>query len=139
MESIVDQGKYVLVAEDNPSDLLFIHTALDTFKIKANILVLKSGREIVDFLVSKTSDERDLPKFLMMDLHLPNLGGMEVLEILASNSITKELPVIIFSSSVIPKIDHKCKSLGASEVIEKPFMLNDFLAAVKNIFDNYYQ
>ena len=139
MESIEQEGKYVIVAEDNPSDLLFIYTALDTFKIKPNVLVFKTGREIVDYLTSIISEKGKLPQFVMMDLRLPKLDGLEVLEILSSNSIIKDLPIIIFSSSVIPNLDLQCKSLGASEVIEKPFMLNDFMDTVKDIFENYYQ
>lgn len=124
----------ILLVEDNPEDAEMTIRTLKKNKISNNIIHLKNGAEALDFLFGMGQfAKRNVyikPKLILLDLKMPKLNGMEVLERIKGDELTKKIPVVILTSSKEnPDID-KCYSLGANSYIVKPVEFEGFMKAV---------
>lgn len=127
----------ILLVEDNPEDAEMTIRTLKKNKISNNIIHLKNGAEALDFLFGKGQfEERNVyikPKLILLDLKMPKLNGLEVLERIKGDELTKKIPVVILTSSKEnPDVD-KCYSLGANSYIVKPVEFEGFMLAVSQL------
>lgn len=113
----------VLYIEDHSSNIQLVETVLEPIK-EITLLTAKNGLEGLQ--VTKEGDI-DL---VLLDIHLPDMNGMEVIEELKSTTTTKDIPVIVLSANAIP--DHIDKALlkGAKEYLTKPIDINLLLSVV---------
>jgi two-component system, response regulator len=128
------KSKAILLVEDNTSDIELTRRALIKSHIFNELVVVEDGREALEYLFSegafKSRDKNDLPAVVLLDLNLPRMNGLEVLQAIRSNVITRLLPVVILTSS-----DHEQDiitgyNLGTNSYIRKPVEINQFLEAV---------
>jgi len=130
----------ILMVEDNPDDAELALRAFRKNNIANRIVHLKDGEEAVDFIFAKNKyssrNPDDLPKMILLDLKLPKMDGLEVLEVLKSNEKTKRIPVIMLTSSKEEKDIVKSYSLGVNSYIVKPVDFEQFVLSVKDI--GYY-
>ncbi|MCW3076524.1 MAG: response regulator [Bacteroidetes bacterium] len=86
------------------------------------------GRQLLDSL---TEYHKDLPNFILMDLNMPILNGKETLKLLRKNTITSQIPVIIFSTSTNAGEKAHCMQFGADNYLSKP--------SASNVYDEIMQ
>jgi two-component system, response regulator len=127
--------KSILVVEDNPGDERLIKRALQKSNIANEIIVLQDGAEAVDFLFGEksSSDMRRVPSFVLLDLSLPNVAGLEILEQIRSKEPTQLLPVVILTSSREQSDIVNSYKLGANSYITKPIDSDEFVEKVQQV------
>jgi two-component system, response regulator len=127
----------VLLVEDTPSDADLTIRALRKSQMANNIVHLEDGLEAIHFLFGEGSySNRDIenkPKVILLDLKMPKMNGMEVLAKLKSSDRTKDIPVVILTSSKEDPDVKKCYDLGANSYIVKPVGFDNFIKTVTNI------
>ncbi|MFN2425118.1 MAG: response regulator [Candidatus Binatia bacterium] len=128
---------YVLLVEDNPNDELLTLRALRKENIANRVVVLRDGQEAVDFLFGTGAHaDRDLsilPQVLLLDLKLPKLSGLEVLERIRTDDRTRTLPVVILTSSAMDRDIVDGYRLGANSYVQKPVSADEFKEAVQRL------
>lgn len=130
-------AKYILLVEDDPNDELLTLHALQENKIRNNVIVARDGVEALDYLFSTGPNAGKelppLPQFVLLDLKMPRLDGIEVLQRLRESERTTLLPVIIFTSSKEEKDMISSYKLGANSYVRKPVDFVEFAKAVKEL------
>jgi len=128
---------YVLLVEDNPNDELLTLRALRRENIANQVVVLRDGQEAVDFLFGTGAhagrDVSVLPQVLLLDLKLPKLSGLEVLERIRADDRTRTLPVVILTSSAMDRDIVEGYRLGANSYVQKPVSAEEFKEAVQRL------
>ncbi len=123
--------------EDNPDDILLTKRALAKSNILNEVIVAHDGVEALDYLFGRGKWEgRDLtilPEVVLLDLKMPKMGGLEVLEEIRKNAPTKLLPVIILTTSKEESDIISGYNLGANSYICKPVDFNQFHEAIKQL------
>jgi two-component system response regulator len=133
--AIIDET--ILLVEDNPDDVELTMRAFRKNNIANNMVVARDGVEALDYLFCKGEyaerDIEDKPRLILLDLKLPKLDGLQVLERLRADEHTKLIPVVILTSS---KEEHDLVSgyrSGANSYVRKPVDFNKFVEAVRQI------
>ena len=131
----------VLLAEDDPNDVLLIQRAFQKTNIANPLQVVRDGEEAVAYLSGQhpyaDRDRHPLPVLLLLDLKLPRKSGFEVLQWLRQQSRLKRLPVVVLTSSNQNPDVNKAFDLGANSYLVKPGGLDSLLELVKNL-DMYW-
>ena len=126
----------VLLIEDNSDDAMLAMKALKTY-MKNEIVWLKDGEEASNFLFGKAEysnrDTNIKPKVILLDLKMPKVDGLELLERIRSNDLTRSIPVVIMTSSKEDRDLEKAYSLGANSYVVKPIDFDQFSKAAQQI------
>ena len=113
-------NRVILMVEDNPRDEALTLRALKKNNIKNEIVIAHDGVEALDYLLGTgTYAGRDislLPHLVLLDLKLPKIDGLQVLEKIRNTQHTKRLPVVIFTSSSEEEDLIKSYDLGAQQL-----------------------
>jgi two-component system, response regulator len=125
----------VLLVEDNQDDVDLAMHALRRGKLANRIIVARDGEEALDFLFCRgVFSERSFdhpPKLVLLDLKLPKVGGMEVLKQVKCDPRTRNIPVVILTSSKEERDLVASYGLGANSYIQKPVDFEQFRETVK--------
>ena len=124
----------IILIEDNPDDAELTMRALKKNNISNRVLHLKDGVEAMEYLfgTGKYSD-RNIeirPKIILLDLKMPKVNGIEVLRRIKSDDRTKEIPVIVLTSSKEDPDVRTCYQLGVNSYIVKPVGFENFTKAI---------
>ncbi|MHB8772620.1 MAG: response regulator [Syntrophales bacterium] len=128
----------ILIVEDNRHDVAMIQEAFSERNIKEKVRVLGNGAEVLDYFFGSEgclshNSQFPCPKFIMLDLKLPKVSGLEVLRRLKADERTKNIPVIVFTSSNEAKDRSECYLSGANSYIVKPLDADCFSQFVADI------
>jgi CheY-like chemotaxis protein len=127
----------ILLVEDNPDDESLTRRALARNNIKNDVVVAHDGVEAVEFLFGQGAyqgrDMDQMPQLILLDLKLPRMDGLEVLEKIRSDERTRLLPVVILTTSNEETDRIKGYGLGANSYVRKPVNFNEFTDAVKQL------
>ena len=127
----------ILLVEDNASDAEMTIRALKKNSLGNKIMHLKDGADALDFLFAEGAytgrDMGSRPKVILLDLKMPKVNGVEVLEILKKDALTKNIPVVILTSSKEHPDVEKCYGLGVNSYIVKPIVIDDFVKVVADL------
>jgi len=126
----------ILLVEDNADDEALALRALDKHKIRNPVVVVRDGQEALDYLFATGAYAgRDLAELavVLLDLKLPRVDGLQVLERLRADRRTKLLPVVILTSSKEERDIVDGYSLGANSYVRKPIDFNEFSEAVRQL------
>ncbi len=127
----------ILIIEDNRQDEVMILDAFREQNIHDKIRVLHDGEEALDYFFGPHGCLRKAdiwhPKFVLLDLKLPKVGGLEVLKCLKSDERARNIPIIIFTSSNEAKDRNESYRLGANSYIVKPMDADCFSRFVVDI------
>jgi two-component system response regulator len=127
----------ILLVEDNPDDVELTLRAFRKSKIANEVVVARDGVEALDYLFATGPhagrDNSSLPQLVLLDLKLPRLDGLQVLERIRANPKTKLLPVVILTSSTEQPDLLTGYTLGANSYIRKPVDFQEFLVAVRRL------
>jgi two-component system response regulator len=129
--------KSILLVEDNPDDVELTLMALKESKILNQVKVTRDGVEALEyvFCTGKYAQRQpaNLPELVLLDLKLPKLGGLEVLEKLRADPRTKLIPVVILTSSSEEEDVLKSYNMGANSYVRKPVEFHQFVEAVRQL------
>lgn len=128
--------KTILLAEDNPQDLELTIEALTDHKIANEVIAVSDGVEAMEYLNCEgkyKNRKTGNPAVLMLDIKMPRMDGIEVLEKIRKNEKLKNLPVVMLTSSREEPDLLKCYNLGVNAYVVKPVDFKDFIDAVKHI------
>ncbi|HRV96107.1 MAG TPA: response regulator [Anaerolineae bacterium] len=127
----------ILLVEDNPSDLELAMHALKKYNLANNIEIKRDGAEALDFIFCQGKyterDIEEIPKIILLDLKLPKIDGLEVLNKIKSNPQTRNIPVVVMTSSNQERDIVESYELGVNSYIVKPVDFEQFADAVRNI------
>jgi CheY-like chemotaxis protein len=132
-----DNRKVILLVEDNPDDEVLTLFALKESNVMNQITVARDGAEALDFLSGtgkfKDRDLSVMPQLVLLDINLPKMNGMEVLQRIRSDKRTKFLPVVMLTSSREEQDKISSYELGANSYIRKPVNFEQFAEAVRQL------
>lgn len=127
----------ILFAEDSADDAMLTIRALKKSGFANRLHHVKDGAEAIDFLycqgVYASRDTKEKPKLILLDLKMPKVSGMEVLEKIKADPEFKSIPVAILTSSKEDPDIQKAYALGANSYITKPVESDNFFEAIKNL------
>jgi two-component system, response regulator len=127
----------ILIVEDTSEDLDLTLRALRKAKITNHIQVARDGEEALEFIFCEGSfAERNIedgPKVILLDLKLPKIDGLEVLQRIKSDPRTKSIPVVVLTSSREQNDVVESYNLGVNSYIVKPVNFEQFSEAVQKL------
>lgn len=124
----------ILLVEDNPGDVELTKLAFETAGIDCILDTASSGELALSQLekISKLSPG-DIPRVILLDLNLPGMGGLSLLEWLKSDDRFRRIPVVMLSSSVAAEDIRNSYDLSANSYVQKPSSMRDFVEIAKSI------
>lgn len=126
----------ILLAEDDAEDSTFFQMALDELYFSANLKVVRTGIELINFLGLKSAF---VPDVLFLDLNLPLRSGIECLDEIKKDDGLKYLTIIIFSTSLNMEVVEMLYKKGASYYIQKPGDFTKFKKVIRKALVNSTQ
>lgn len=131
------KNKVILLVEDNARDEALTRRALQKSNIVNDVVVARDGVEALDYLFGTGAEAgRDvtiIPQLVLLDLKLPKVNGLQVLQRIREDERTRRLPVVIFTSSNEEEDLIKSYNLGANSYVRKPVDFEQFLEATKQL------
>lgn len=127
---------HILLVEDDADDAELTLNTFNKNKLVNKIHWVKDGQEALDFLFQKGTyqgQDTSFLKMILLDLKLPKVSGLEVLAAIKANPKTKDIPVVVLTSSDLEKDIQECYRKGANSFIQKPVDFKNFQKVVKEI------
>lgn len=131
------KDKIILLVEDNPDDVKLTLRALRKSNIKNEVVIAEDGVKALDYLFGTGEyagrKSCTMPQVILLDLNMPRMGGIEVLQRIRSDERTKLLPVVVLTTSTedADRVESYC--LGANSYVRKPVDFNQFAVAVQQL------
>jgi two-component system, response regulator len=127
----------IVLVEDNPDDAELAQRALQRNKIANKVMLFEDGARILDYLFGTGEHQGhpavELPCLILLDLKLPKVDGLEVLQRIRSDERTKLIPVVVLTSSAEERDLVESYHLGANSYIRKPVDFEQFVNAVQQV------
>lgn len=135
----------ILLVEDDPNDIELVHLALENTGFLSYLDVVTDGEQALRYLLGTSSIGRNptdgaregiqmtLPRLVILDLKLPKLSGLEVLEAIRTHTHTRQLVVVIMTSSAEDSDLEACYNLGVNSYVVKPLNFQQFLSVSRQI------
>jgi CheY-like chemotaxis protein len=130
------QDVVILIAEDDEGHATLITKNLRRSGIGNAIMHFKDGQEMVDFLFGNGNGphpEAGKGYLMLLDIRMPRLSGIEVLEIIKEDPEMRKIPIIMLTTSDDPREIERCHLLGCSNYIPKPIEYDGFVNVVKHL------
>jgi CheY-like chemotaxis protein len=127
----------ILLVEDDPQDLELALRALKKANLGNRIEVARDGAEALEFVFCEGAHAarriEDVPKVILLDLKLPKVDGLEVLQRIRSDPRTKTIPVVVLTSSKEQRDLVESYRLGVNSYVVKPVSFDQFAGAVQQL------
>ena len=126
----------ILLVEDDPKDVELTLTALEEYHLANEVVVARDGEEALDYLYRRGSfatRSNDNPAVLLLDLKLPKVDGLEVLQQIKSDENLKIIPVVVLTSSHEEKDMVASYRLGVNAYVVKPVDFHEFVNAIREL------
>jgi DNA-binding NarL/FixJ family response regulator len=131
------EKRVILLVEDNTRDETLVLRALNKSKIVNEVVIARDGAEALDYLFGTGGyagrDPNVMPQFVLLDLTLPKVDGLQVLQRIRADERTRRLPVVVFTSSDEDEDRIDSYELGANSYVRKPVDSEQFLEATKQL------
>ena len=128
--------KPILLVEENPNDLELTLLALERSQLANEVIVVRDGAEALDYLFRRNSHAdrpQGNPAVLLLDLKLPKVDGLEVLEQVRDSADLRSIPVVMLTSSrEEPDLD-RAYQLGVNAYVVKPVEFKEFVGAISDL------
>ena len=128
----MDTSTPILLVEDDPLDVENLQRALALLKIGNPVRTARNGKEALDLLRTRPADG-SLPGLILLDLGMPIMGGLELLEVLKADARLRTIPAVVLSGSNRDAERRQAYELGAAGYVVKPIRFEDFVAAVGQV------
>lgn len=130
-------NKVIMLVEDNPNDVTLTLRALKKNNIANEVVVAQDGAEALDYLFGTGEyvgrDTSVTPQVVLLDLKMPKVDGLEVLQRIRADDRTRLLPVVILTTSNEERDMVQGYSLGANSFVRKPVDFGQFAEAVRQL------
>jgi CheY-like chemotaxis protein len=126
----------ILLVEDDPGHAVLIEKNLRRGGNANTLVTVNDGQKAVDFLLKRagyTDDTNPTPLVILLDLNMPSLDGYQVLKIIKNDERTRQIPVIMLSTTDNPAEVAKCYELGCNVYVTKPVEYEAFSKAIQNL------
>jgi CheY-like chemotaxis protein len=126
----------VLMVEDDPKDVELTLTALEEYNLVNEVVVVRDGQEALDYLYNQgrfSARPHDNPAVILLDLKLPKVDGLEVLNRIKSDERLKMIPVVVLTSSREERDLVRSYQLGVNAYVVKPVDFHEFVNAVREL------
>lgn len=120
----------ILLADDDPEDRAILEDALESVGASAVLKYAQNGEEALAILERDYTDDQH-PCLIVLDLNMPRLNGTQTLSRLKSDQRFKNIPVVIYSTSINPLEKEQCMTLGAHSYITKPVSFMESMETAK--------
>lgn len=131
------EKRAILLVEDNPDDVELTLRALKQYHVKNQINVVRDGAEALDYLFATGAyadrDTTTMPAVVILDLKLPKVDGLEVLQRMRGDKRTKLVPVVVLTSSKEEQDMVNSYKFGANSYIRKPVDFTRFVEAARQL------
>ena len=121
----------ILLVDDDPDDLMLLKDAIESLGEKFNFAEANNGRTALNIL-KKSATEQTFPSLVVLDINMPILDGREMLAIIKSDPILKDVSVVVFSTSSNPTDINYCKQFNVT-MFSKPFNITLLKEVAKQI------
>lgn len=128
--------KPILLVEDSPNDIELTLAALEQSQLANEVLIVRDGAEALDFLYRRgihDGREGPDPAVMLLDLKLPKIDGIEVLERVKGDPALRGLPVVMLTSSREESDLVRSYQLGVNAFVVKPVDFNEFFEAIRDV------
>ena len=125
----------IWIAEDDPDDRLMLKEAFEEFNYTKPLVFFEDGEKIMESLKKKRIKLK--PNLILLDLNMPKINGNDVLAFVKANKNTKNIPVIILTTSKSEEEKTESLKLGASDFITKPYKFIDMLKIAGDLIESY--
>jgi CheY-like chemotaxis protein len=126
----------ILLVEDDPKDVELTLTALEEYNLANEVVVARDGAEALDYMYCRgefAGRPNDNPAVLLLDLKLPKVDGLEVLQQIKSDDSLRLVPVVVLTSSREEKDLVTSYQLGVNAYVVKPVDFHEFVNAIKEL------
>ena len=126
----------ILMVEDDPRDVELTLTALGDYNLTNEVVVIHDGEQALDYLYRRgnfKARNNENPAVLLLDLKLPKVDGLEVLQQIKSNENLRMIPVVVLTSSREERDVLASYKLGVNAYVVKPVDFHEFVNAVKEL------
>ncbi|MBT3208431.1 MAG: response regulator [Bacteroidetes bacterium] len=126
----------ILLIEDNPNDIKLANRAFKKNNLLDHVKIISDGEESLDYIFCNgnyTENINHKLQLILLDLKLPKVDGLSILQELKSNEKTKSIPIVILTSSCEEKDLIDAYRLGANSYIIKPMKFEDFVRLISNL------
>jgi len=134
---MIYQEVEVLIVEDNDEDAELTIRALKKHHLANHVVHLSDGEQALDFIFGRGNYSGrvilQMPKVILLDIKMPKISGLEVLQAVKSDPLTKVIPVVILTSSEEDPDIKKAYALGANSYIVKPVEFDNFSRTVADL------
>jgi CheY-like chemotaxis protein len=121
-------SRYILLAEDNPADVLLVREALEDKSLNCELHVIADGERVIEFIEQIDSDRGvPCPQLVLLDLHLPKRDGEAILKSLRASERCGQTPVVILTSSGSPHDEENATRYAALHYFRKGTSLEQFM------------
>lgn len=129
----MDEFVEIVLVEDNPNDAELTLRALKKHNLANSVHVVQDGAAALEYLVPDGGGNGSPPRLIVLDLKLPKVSGLEVLQRLKGDDRTRMVPVVVLTSSQEEQDLIESYRLGTNSYIVKPVDFDDFARAVAEI------
>jgi DNA-binding response OmpR family regulator len=126
----------ILLVEDDPKDTELTMTALEEYNLSNEVVVATDGEEALDYLYYRGKFQRrsgENPAVMLLDLKLPKIDGLEVLQRVKADANLKMIPVVVLTSSREERDMLSSYKLGVNAYVVKPVDFHEFVNAIKEL------
>ncbi len=131
----MSQKPFILIADDDQEDRYLLHTAFEEIGRSNDIFLVENGLQVFSYL-DTSLEQSGMPSLIVLDLNMPILNGMETLSRLKSHNVYKNIPVIIFTTSVHEVEKERCLEIGALDVIKKPARFQQTISTARYLHES---
>lgn len=128
-----DNQVKIVIVEDDEGHSILIERNLRRAGVNNPIRLIGNGREAIDYLQKEASDIDLASTLVLLDLNLPELDGMQILERMKSDARTKMVPIIVLTTTDNPKEVRRCYELGCNVYVTKPVEYDMFCESIKKL------
>ena len=129
----MNNERRILIIEDNPDDEELLMLQLRKAGLERHIQAIHDGRKALEFLTDEQTKCEEVAA-VFLDLKLPRVHGLKILEAIRNDERLRNLPVIVMTSSNLPEELEKCRELGVSCYVQKPLTFSSFAKAFADSF-----
>lgn len=126
----------ILLVEDNPTDAELVLRVLRKSNLANNVVWVKDGEVALDFLFRRgnhAARTNSMPRVVFLDLRLPKVDGLKVLQQMRDNEHTRTIPVVVLTSSKEESDIAASYQLGANSFVSKPVAFDEFSNTVAEL------